>query len=61
MVIKESYYAADPLRYPLITGLRDEMFSGDTATKERFFWGLEVILKGILQTRFDAETNRIEK
>jgi AcrR family transcriptional regulator len=50
-VIKESFLSADPVRYPLIASLRGEMFSGDAATKERFRWGLEVILQGILQTR----------
>lgn len=50
-VIKESFLSADPARYPLIAVLKEELFSGDTASKERFRWGLEVILQGILQTR----------
>jgi AcrR family transcriptional regulator len=50
-VIKESFQSADPNRYPLIASLKEEMFSGDTESKERFRWGLEVILQGILQTR----------
>jgi AcrR family transcriptional regulator len=50
-VIKESFMSADPVRYPLIASLKEELFSGDTASKDRFRWGLEVILQGILQTQ----------
>ncbi|MCZ8521814.1 MULTISPECIES: TetR/AcrR family transcriptional regulator [Paenibacillus] len=50
-VIQAAYKSADPLQYPLIANLKEEMFSGDTESKERFRWGLEVILQGILRTR----------
>lgn len=50
--IKESFLSADPVRFPLVASLTGEMFSGDIASKERFRWGLEVILQGILQTPF---------
>ncbi|MFC4304342.1 TetR/AcrR family transcriptional regulator [Cohnella boryungensis] len=47
--IQESYQASDPVRFPLIHSLKEELFSGDTVSKERFYWGIEVILNGILQ------------
>ncbi|MBB6731546.1 TetR/AcrR family transcriptional regulator [Cohnella zeiphila] len=50
-VVKETFLSADPVRYPLIAGLKGEMFSGDIESKERFRWGLEVILQGLLQTQ----------
>ncbi len=53
--IKESFQSADPVNYPLIASLKEEMFSGDTASRERFRWGLEVILRGILQTQDHKE------
>lgn len=46
-VVKDLFLSADPVRYPLIASLKGEMFSGDIETKERFRWGLEVILQGI--------------
>lgn len=50
VTIQNSYNDADPVRFPLIHSLKKELFSGDTISKERFFWGIEVILQGILQT-----------
>lgn len=47
--IQHSYQASDPRRFPLIHSLKKELFSGDTVSKERFYWGIEVILHGILQ------------
>lgn len=47
-VIKQSYQEVDPIRFPLIHGLKQELFSGDIVIKERFYWGMEVILNGIL-------------
>jgi AcrR family transcriptional regulator len=41
-----SYQTLDASRYPLLAGLKDEMTS--SGGKERFHWGLEVILQGIL-------------
>ncbi|MFF2481024.1 TetR/AcrR family transcriptional regulator [Paenibacillus sp. NPDC058071] len=49
--IQQSFLSADPNRYPMIASLNNEMFSGDIASRERFRWGLEVILQGLLQTR----------
>ncbi|OCT14608.1 TetR family transcriptional regulator [Paenibacillus pectinilyticus] len=49
--LKTSFQSADPLRYPLIASLKEELFSGNTDSNERFRWGLEVILQGILSTR----------
>ncbi|WP_282943133.1 TetR/AcrR family transcriptional regulator [Paenibacillus sp. RC67] len=46
--IYSSYQSLDVLRYPMLAGLKEEMFSGD---QERFRWGIEVILQGILQTQ----------
>ncbi|MCK6078134.1 TetR/AcrR family transcriptional regulator [Paenibacillus silvae] len=46
----QNYYnEADPVRFPLMNSLKKEIFSGDIDSKERFFWGIEVILQGILQ------------
>ncbi|GMA60462.1 TetR family transcriptional regulator [Alicyclobacillus fastidiosus] len=50
-VIKQSFQMVNPVHYPLIASLKEELFSGDTEAKERFRWGLEVILQGILKTR----------
>ncbi|WP_159887723.1 TetR/AcrR family transcriptional regulator [Paenibacillus puerhi] len=47
--IKHFYQASDPVRFPLIHSLKEELFSGDTIRKERFYWGIEVIVNGILQ------------
>ncbi|GLI07787.1 MULTISPECIES: TetR/AcrR family transcriptional regulator [Paenibacillaceae] len=47
--IQRSYQASDPVRFPLIHSLKEELFSGDTVSKERFYWGIEVILNGIVQ------------
>ncbi|WP_339256999.1 helix-turn-helix domain-containing protein [Paenibacillus sp. FSL P2-0136] len=49
METAQSYYnEADPVRFPLMNSLKTDLFSGDTASKERFFWAIEVILQGIL-------------
>ncbi|WP_427051270.1 TetR/AcrR family transcriptional regulator [Paenibacillus sp. TC-CSREp1] len=47
--IQDYYQAADPIRFPHIHSLKEELFSGDTVSKERFYWGIEVILNGIVQ------------
>jgi AcrR family transcriptional regulator len=47
--IQHSYRTSDPVRFPLIHSLKEELFSGDTVSKERFYWGIEVIVNGILQ------------
>lgn len=49
--IYAAYQSLDALRYPMLAGLKNEMFSGDTEARERFRWGLEVILQGILHTQ----------
>ncbi|MBL0387451.1 TetR/AcrR family transcriptional regulator C-terminal domain-containing protein [Tumebacillus sp. ITR2] len=41
------YQSLDAKRYPMLVGVQAEMFSGGP---ERFRWGLEVILQGMLQT-----------
>lgn len=43
--IRDSYQSLDAVKYPMLIRLNEEMFSGD---EERFQWGLEVILQGIL-------------
>ncbi|WIM38406.1 TetR/AcrR family transcriptional regulator [Paenibacillus sp. PK4536] len=43
--IRDSYQSLDAVEYPMLVRLNEEMFSGD---EERFQWGLEVILQGIL-------------
>ncbi|SFJ30448.1 transcriptional regulator, TetR family [Paenibacillus sp. UNC496MF] len=48
--IQRSYQLSDSVRFPLIHSLKEELFSGDTDSKERFYWGIDVILKGIVQT-----------
>ncbi|MBB6673509.1 TetR/AcrR family transcriptional regulator [Cohnella nanjingensis] len=49
--ITETFRSLDPLRYPMIAALKDVMFSGDeTGDLQRFRWGLEAILRGVLQT-----------
>lgn len=50
-VIKQSFQTVNPVHYPLISSLKEELFAGDTESKERFRWGLEVILQGIMTTR----------
>ncbi|SEG58535.1 TetR/AcrR family transcriptional regulator [Paenibacillus sp. UNC499MF] len=47
--IRHSYQASDPVRFPLINSLKEELFSGDTVSKERFYWGMEVIVNGLVQ------------
>ncbi|WP_162604535.1 hypothetical protein [Peribacillus frigoritolerans] len=41
-----SYQSVDAREYPIISRLKEELFSGE---QERFRWGLEVILQGKLQ------------
>ncbi len=43
--IRDSYQSLDVVKYPMLVRLNEEMFLGD---EERFQWGLEVILQGIL-------------
>lgn len=45
--IAASYQSLDPMTYPFLAGLKDDMVSTDG--QERFRWGLEVILEGILR------------
>jgi AcrR family transcriptional regulator len=45
--IKDSFQNADPIRFPLISSLNEELFSGEHVIMERFRWGLEVMLQGI--------------
>jgi len=45
--IKEAYRKADPVRFPFIHSLNEELFSGETIVMDRFQWGLEVLLQGI--------------
>ncbi|MFU1794902.1 TetR/AcrR family transcriptional regulator [Paenibacillus azoreducens] len=46
--IQHSYQATDPVHFPLIHSMKEELFSGDIVSKERFYWGIEVILNGIV-------------
>ncbi|MCR8633013.1 TetR/AcrR family transcriptional regulator [Paenibacillus radicis (ex Xue et al. 2023)] len=46
LAISSSYQSLDAIQYPMIASLRNEMTSSDG--EERFRWGLEVILHGIL-------------
>lgn len=43
--VRDSYQSLDVQKYPMLVSLNKELFSGG---KERFQWGLEVILQGIL-------------
>lgn len=45
--VKQAFQLADPVRFPLIRSLNEELFSGDTVIMERFRWGIEVILQGL--------------
>lgn len=54
--IQYSYQNSDPSRFPLIHSLKKELFSGDTASKERFYWGVEVIVNGMMQVQGRNET-----
>ncbi|WP_180229555.1 TetR/AcrR family transcriptional regulator [Bacillus pseudomycoides] len=45
--IKETFQNVDPVLFPVLFSLREEMFSGDMESMERFHWGLEVLLHGI--------------
>jgi AcrR family transcriptional regulator len=45
--VKESFKHADPIRFPLIHSLNEELFSGGADVMDRFQWGLEVMLRGI--------------
>jgi AcrR family transcriptional regulator len=45
--IKETFLKADPIRFPLISSMNEELFSGDHLILERFRWSLEVVLEGI--------------
>lgn len=35
----------------MIARLHKELFSGNTESNERFIWGLEVILQGMMQVK----------
>ncbi|WP_281167905.1 TetR/AcrR family transcriptional regulator [Paenibacillus daejeonensis] len=52
-LIQETYRSADPARFPHIARLQQEIFSGNIEARERFRWGLEVILQGLLQAKQD--------
>jgi AcrR family transcriptional regulator len=45
--IKQSFKNADPIRFPFIHNLNEELFSGEAVIMDRFRWGLEVMLRGI--------------
>ncbi|MFB7138494.1 TetR/AcrR family transcriptional regulator [Gottfriedia sp. NPDC056225] len=45
--MKEAFQNADPVLFPILFGLGEEMFSGDTKSMERFHWGIEVLIHGI--------------
>ncbi|MFE4714287.1 TetR/AcrR family transcriptional regulator [Paenibacillus sp. NPDC056722] len=45
--VKETFKKADPVRFPFIHSLTEELFSGGAVVMERFHWGLEVMLQGI--------------
>lgn len=49
--LQSSFRTADPTRYPQIVALGETMFSGDTKNRERFHWGLSVLIQGILHTQ----------
>lgn len=46
---RRNYQTSDSVRFPLIHSLKEELFSGDTVSKERFYWGMDVIVSGIVQ------------
>ncbi|OPA16514.1 TetR/AcrR family transcriptional regulator [Bacillus cereus] len=46
--IRASYETLDVVKYPMIVSLKDDMLSGG---EERFRWGLEVVLQGILHAQ----------
>ncbi|WP_249863386.1 TetR/AcrR family transcriptional regulator [Paenibacillus konkukensis] len=51
-LLAASYRSIDPQRYPLLTSLKEEMLSGGDGPdggKERFRWGFESIVQGILR------------
>ncbi|BBI32801.1 TetR/AcrR family transcriptional regulator [Cohnella abietis] len=48
-LMKEAYLAADASRFPFIHSYKNDLFSGDASKNERFLWGLEAILQGILK------------
>ncbi|MFF2090674.1 TetR/AcrR family transcriptional regulator [Paenibacillus sp. NPDC058174] len=45
--LKETFKNADPIRFPFIRSLNEQMFSEGTELSERFRWGLEATLQGI--------------
>ena len=45
--IKETFQNANPVFFPILFSLGDEMFSEDTKSMERFHWELEVLIHGI--------------
>ncbi len=47
--LQASYDVLEDSKYPMISMLKSELFSGDG--KERFTWGIEVILQGILSMK----------
>ncbi|GAB6930712.1 TetR/AcrR family transcriptional regulator C-terminal domain-containing protein [Paenibacillus sp. JCM 10914] len=52
--IKDTFMSLDPAQFPMIAAMNHEMFSGDTGSRERFHWGLEVILQGLLQMKHES-------
>ncbi|MEK8128293.1 TetR/AcrR family transcriptional regulator [Paenibacillus filicis] len=48
-LMKEAYLSADASQFPFIHSHKNELFSGDASNNERFLWGMEVILQGILK------------
>ncbi|CRK83325.1 TetR/AcrR family transcriptional regulator [Neobacillus massiliamazoniensis] len=46
--VRTSFETLDTVRYPMIVSLKEDMLSGE---EERFQWGLDVILQGILHSK----------
>ncbi|WP_186299463.1 TetR/AcrR family transcriptional regulator [Bacillus pumilus] len=46
---KKAFHDADKTRFPFIHLVKEEMFTGDPVSMERFRWGMDVILYGIQQ------------
>lgn len=47
--LEASYDVLDESKYPIISMLKSELFSGEG--EERFIWGIKVILQGVLSTK----------
>ncbi|TXK81836.1 TetR/AcrR family transcriptional regulator [Paenibacillus sp. N3.4] len=51
--LSASYQSLNAMKYPMLTALKDVMTGGEMTSEghERFLWGLEVILQGILHVK----------